>query len=222
MLASPDQAGIDSEGCDFSDIIAWCQTLSFWKFKMITFRTLLFCVTMFVLLALSLTVVANQQGSDSKKKGRAGDKFQEVEDPGPESIVTFGFVDDGNAPGGAGGAIKGANGVGKASGVGKKSVTDLNGKRTVSFEKSGARLAVVVKRRYSPEDYGSLIERHPELADYIEMFPKKINGSEIEMSFSITTKYEARNLEELKEKHPTAFSLHRRYFHKIQGAQGKK
>ena len=183
---------------------------------MITFRTLLFCVTMFVLLALSLTVVANQQGSDSKKKGRAGDKFQEVEDPGPESIVTFGFVDDGNAPGSAGGAIKGT------SGVGKKSVTDINGKRTVSFEKSGARIAVVVKRRYSPEDYGSLIERHPELADYIEMFPKKINGSEIEMSFSITTKYEAKNLEELKEKHPTAFGLHRRYFHKIQGSQGKK
>lgn len=175
---------------------------------MVNFRILLCCATLTGLLAMSSAVAADQQGSNRKKQEPQEQEPSDVESSiGKGAITEMRFVDD-DKHGVAGKTKKGFH---RNS---KKSVTDTNGKRTVTFDKLPSGVMVSVARLYDPEDHANLIGKHPELSDYIEMFPKEIDGSQITMAFSITTKYQAKNLVELKEKHPDAYDLYQRYFKK--------
>ena len=97
----------------------------------------------------------------------------------------------------------------------KDSVTDQDGKRTVQIKRENGRILIVVTRRYGPDEHALLAKKHPELADYIELFPKQIDDGEIGLTLEIKKKYEARSEAELEKKHPEIYQLFRRYRKKL-------
>ena len=145
----------------------------------------------------------------SEKQGDG--KPNKVEDIGEGSLRNMGILGadwaDRNLPAKA----NTQNGVRKND----KSITDQNGKRTVSFQKVGGKLVVSITRRYDSADIQQLRTRHPELSEYVEMFPQEIDDGRVELMLAITSKYEARNEEELKKKSNEAFNVYRRYFNNM-------
>ena len=75
--------------------------------------------------------------------------------------------------------------------------------------KSG--ILVEVTRNYGPQDLAALGKKHPELVDFVEMFPDRVDNHEIELNLAIKTVYRSPNLAELKKRHPEAFNIYRRY-----------
>lgn len=75
--------------------------------------------------------------------------------------------------------------------------------------KSG--IVIEVTRNYGPQDFDALKKMHPELVDYVEMFPDRVDNHEIELNLAIKTVYRSRTLAELKKRHPEAFNIYRRY-----------
>ncbi len=74
-----------------------------------------------------------------------------------------------------------------------------------------AGIVVEVTRHYGPDDIDLLKRRHPELVDYVELFPKQSGPHEIQLNLAIKSVYRAADLEQLKNRHPEAFSLYRRH-----------
>ncbi len=96
-----------------------------------------------------------------------------------------------------------------------------NGVRTISVveperdiqivEDPRTGIIVTLVRRYGPQDEARLKSRHPELADYVEMFPREIGDHQVELNLTITSTFRARTSAQLQTKHPEAFNLYRRY-----------
>ena len=102
-------------------------------------------------------------------------------------------------------------------------VTDRQGRRSIKIihnDEIGIYIEVV--NTYGPEDTKQLIERHPELADYIELFPKQIGDNEIGLNISVKSKYAANTVEELQKNHAAGFNLYRRYYKKPKDTVRKK
>lgn len=96
-----------------------------------------------------------------------------------------------------------------------QTVKDRQGRRTIVMrvdEKDGILVEVAVD--YGPNDKAELIRKHPELGDYVELFPKQVGEHQIELSMKIRSQYRARTSDELQEKYPDAFNLMRRYYKK--------
>ncbi len=72
-------------------------------------------------------------------------------------------------------------------------------------------IVIEVTRNYGPEDLAALGKMHPDLVDYVEMFPDQVDNHEIELNLAIKTVYHSPTLAELKKRHPEAFNIYRRY-----------
>lgn len=72
-------------------------------------------------------------------------------------------------------------------------------------------IVVEVTRNYGPQDLVALRKKHPDLVDFVEMFPDRVGNHEIELNLAIKTVYRSANLAELKKRHPEAFNIYRRY-----------
>lgn len=94
-----------------------------------------------------------------------------------------------------------------------QTVTDRQGRRTIIMrvnQQQGVLVEVAID--YGPENKAELIRKHPELADYVELFPQQVGEHQVELSLKIRSQYRAQSPEELKTKHPNAFNLLRRYY----------
>ena len=62
-------------------------------------------------------------------------------------------------------------------------------------------IVIEVTRNYGPQDLAALGKMHPDLVDYVEMFPDRIDNHEIELNLAIKTVYRSPTLAELKKRH---------------------
>jgi len=72
-------------------------------------------------------------------------------------------------------------------------------------------IVVEVTQHFDSTRMQQLKDQHPELRDYIDLFPTQIDDQQIELSISLKKRFEARNAQELKTKSLFAFSLYRRH-----------
>lgn len=94
-----------------------------------------------------------------------------------------------------------------------QTATDRQGRRTITMrvnEQAGILVEVAID--YGPNDKDELIRKHPDLSDYVELFPQQVGEHQVELSIKIRSQYRAKTPEELKAKHPNAFNLMRRYY----------
>lgn len=88
--------------------------------------------------------------------------------------------------------------------------SDSNRDVTIT-EGPGTRIHMEVVRHYTPKELHHLKRRHPELVDFIEMFPKQTGNHEIELNLSIKSVYDAASPKELQKQHAEIYSIYRRY-----------
>lgn len=69
-------------------------------------------------------------------------------------------------------------------------------------------IVVEVMRHYGPNDMDKLKQNHPDLADYVEMFPKQSGVHQIALNLDIQSVYRAANVQELQRKYPEAYHLY--------------
>lgn len=94
--------------------------------------------------------------------------------------------------------------------------SDLQGKRRVSiWHTAETGIVVEIVRRYGPTDLPQLLNRHPELADFVHLFPDRVGHSQIDLNLDLKTIYRAQTLEELRASNEEAFSLYQRYYRTI-------
>ena len=88
------------------------------------------------------------------------------------------------------------------------------GVRTIEMfeDKAKKQIYVEVTERYDPANHARLIRKHPQLEDYLNLFPRQIGSTQIEMVLNLKSRYQAKDREELKTNHPTAYNLFKRFY----------
>ena len=88
---------------------------------------------------------------------------------------------------------------------------DLTGRRTIEISMDDDELELVIIKQYSADQSGQLVERFPELEDYIALFPKNVKNHQIELNLTVRSVHKAKNSEELKKKDRKAYGIFKRY-----------
>lgn len=100
-------------------------------------------------------------------------------------------------------------------------VTVSNGVRTIEVDESARKIKIVedpqrgiyveVTRKYGPNELASLKSRMPNLGEYIDLFPKQLDNSDIELTIDVTSKFNAANAQDLEQQDAGAYNIYRRF-----------
>ena len=100
-------------------------------------------------------------------------------------------------------------------------VTVSNGVRTIEVDESARKIKIVedpqrgiyveVTRKYGPNEMASLKSRMPNLGEYIDLFPKQLDNSDIELTIDVTSKFNAANAQDLEQQDAGAYNIYRRF-----------
>ena len=129
-----------------------------------------------------------------------------AQDPVDRDITTALFGND------TGPKRGGKNGVKVRNSNGNKIINVKEDKRDIQVVvRSDGHIFVNITKHFGPHELDNLIRREPSLEEYIKSFPKTAGDKDVHLSIGLTTRYDAPNEQELRDKNIAAFNLYKKF-----------
>ena len=94
---------------------------------------------------------------------------------------------------------------------GVKTITVNERDRTIIITEDGRKIKVSIRRDYTPEELAEAGRKAPSLRRYIEHFPKKMDGFDIDMSIALTKSVTGDGEQDLRFQDLAAYNLYKKY-----------